>query len=136
MKSTTSLIARQCRIQEWAGQVKECNQRPEGMSVDEWCQQHDITKTTYYYRLRQVRKACLDNISQDKLPLENAFLEVPDTVYFKRSAPVALPSGFKYWLFCNLNLKFAAPCGVIFCAIYSLIGADPHIISTSFYQTR
>lgn len=79
MKSTTSLVARQCRIQEWAGQIKECNQRPEGMSVDEWCQQHDITKTTYYYRLRQVRKACLDNIPQDKLPLENAD-DKPQTV--------------------------------------------------------
>lgn len=69
MKSTTSLVTRQCLLQQWASQIRECNQRPDGMSVSEWCSQHGITKTNYYYRLRQVRKACLDSIPQDKLPL-------------------------------------------------------------------
>ena len=32
MKSQTSLVARSCRIQEWAAMVQECKNRPEGMS--------------------------------------------------------------------------------------------------------
>ena len=62
MQSQTSLVARSCRIQEWAAMVQECQNRPIGMSVDEWCRANDITKANYYYRLAQVRKACLDSI--------------------------------------------------------------------------
>ena len=61
MKSQTSLVARSCRIQEWAAMVQECKNRPEGMSVDEWCHANNITKANYYYRLTQVRKACLES---------------------------------------------------------------------------
>lgn len=42
--------------------VQECRNRPNGMSVDEWCQANNITKANYYYRFAQVRKACLDSI--------------------------------------------------------------------------
>ena len=34
MKSQTSLVARSCRIQEWAAMVQECKNRPEGMSEE------------------------------------------------------------------------------------------------------
>lgn len=33
------------------------------MSIVIWCACHGIIKTNYYYRLRRVRKACLENIS-------------------------------------------------------------------------
>lgn len=29
------------------------------MKIDEWCQLHDITKASYYWRLRKVREAYL-----------------------------------------------------------------------------
>lgn len=62
MKSQTSQVARSCRIREWASMVQECRNRPNDMSVDEWCQANNITKANYYYRFAQVRKACLDSI--------------------------------------------------------------------------
>lgn len=68
MNSTTSLVARQYRLQEWADQIRDCQNRSTGMSVTEWCSQHEITPANYYYRLREVRKACLDHISYDALP--------------------------------------------------------------------
>lgn len=37
MKSQTSLVAQQTRLSEWAEQIKECQNRPQGMKVDEWC---------------------------------------------------------------------------------------------------
>jgi len=68
MNSTTSLVARQYRLQQWADQIRECQNRPAGISVKEWCSQHEITAANYYYRLKEVRKACLDHISYDAIP--------------------------------------------------------------------
>ena len=60
MKSQTSLIAQQTRLSEWAEQIKDCQNRPQGMKIDEWCQMHGITKANYYWRLRKVREAFLE----------------------------------------------------------------------------
>ena len=72
MGSQTSLIAKQCRIQSWAMQIKDCQNRPADMTVDEWCLQNNITKANYYYRLKCVRQAYLD--SMESTP---AFVELP-----------------------------------------------------------
>ena len=69
MKTQASIVARTCRLQEWAQMIQECNnQRPVGMSVSEWCQANSITKANYYYRMAQVRKACLDSIPDGVIP--------------------------------------------------------------------
>ena len=65
MSSTTSLVARQCRLRQWANQIHECQNRPQGMTVDAWCEQNGLTKANYYYRLRQVRQACLDQMPEE-----------------------------------------------------------------------
>ena len=73
--STTSLIARQCRLREWAQMVQDCQSRPVEMSVDEWCEAHSITKANYYYRMTQVRKACLEAVPKEVV--EQAIVPVP-----------------------------------------------------------
>ena len=73
MSSQTSLVAKQFRLQTWAAQIQECQNRPAGMNVDEWCRQNDITKANYYYRLKRVRQACLDSIQES----EPSFIELP-----------------------------------------------------------
>lgn len=75
MNSQTSLVARKYRLQKWAGMVRECNSRPAGMTVNDWCDQHSITKADYYYRMKAVRKACLDTIPSKAV--ENAIVPVP-----------------------------------------------------------
>lgn len=72
MGSQTSLVTKQCRIQSWAMQIKDCQNRPCDMTVDEWCLQNNITRANYYYRLKCVRQACLD--SMESTP---AFVELP-----------------------------------------------------------
>lgn len=72
MGSQTSLVAKQCRIQSWAMQIKDCQNRPENMTVNEWCLQNNITKANYYYRLKCVRQACLDSMEST-----SAFVELP-----------------------------------------------------------
>ena len=62
MCSQTSLIAHNVRLQEWADMIHECNNRPDDMTVTQWCSEHGISKCNYYYRLAAVRKACLDKL--------------------------------------------------------------------------
>ena len=69
MSSETTMAAERYRLQEWAAQIRECQNRPEGMSVVTWCACHGITKSNYYYRLRRVREACLENL-QEKQPAQ------------------------------------------------------------------
>lgn len=59
MKTQTTAVARQQRLNSWAQMVHECQNRPIGMTVDEWCAANSITKANYYYRMTEVRKACL-----------------------------------------------------------------------------
>ena len=72
MKSHTSLVAQQTRLSEWADMVRDCQNRPQGMKIDEWCQLHDITKASYYWRLRKVREAYLKTADHTQ-----TFVEVP-----------------------------------------------------------
>ncbi len=68
MSSETTMVAEQCRLQEWATQIRDCQRRPAGMSIVSWCACHGITKANYYYRLRRVREACLESISGENPP--------------------------------------------------------------------
>ena len=73
MTTQTSLVAEQVRLQQWAEQVRDCKNRPRGMDVETWCAQNNITKANYYYRLRRVRKACLDQMQTEQAD----FIELP-----------------------------------------------------------
>ena len=73
MTTQTSLMAEQVRLQQWAEQVRDCKNRPRGMNVETWCAQNNITKANYYYRLRRVRKACLDQLQTE----QSNFVELP-----------------------------------------------------------
>ena len=74
MTTQTSLMAEQVRLQEWAEQVRDCKNRPRGMNVETWCDQNNITKANYYYRLRRVRKAFLDQMQTE----QSNFIELSD----------------------------------------------------------
>ena len=74
MATQTSLVAQQVRIRQWAEQIRDCQNRPRGMDVATWCAQNNLTKANYYYRLRRVRKVCLDQIQDTTAP---AFIELP-----------------------------------------------------------
>ena len=74
MNSSTAMIAAQYRLKEWAEQIKACNSRPKGMTVDDWCTNYGISKANYYYRLKRVRAAYLesstDNTQAAIIPLQ------------------------------------------------------------------
>ncbi len=79
MSSEAAAAAVRYRLKEWALQIRECQNRPAGMSVVDWCASHGITKANYYYRLRRVREACLENFppeapAQQIIPVNPGFL--------------------------------------------------------------
>lgn len=67
MSSETSMVVAGFRLQEWAAQIKECQSRPAGMSVSNWCADNGITKADYYYQLRRVRKNRIISFISDDL---------------------------------------------------------------------
>ena len=70
MSSITTAVAADYRLQQWAQLVKECQNRPSDMTVEQWCDTKGISKSNYYYRLRRIRKACLEHIPEDSLPCQ------------------------------------------------------------------
>lgn len=81
MKSHTSLVAQQTRLREWAELIRDCQNHPQGMKIDEWCQLHDITKASYYWRLRKVREAYLEIADHTQ-----TFVEVPSSAIHSGNA--------------------------------------------------
>lgn len=86
MNSQTSLVAEQIRLQQWAEQIKDCMNRPAGMKVDIWCEQHGIKKATFYYRLRRVREECLSAVKNTETSFVELLVPTPAT----SEAPVAM----------------------------------------------
>ena len=66
MAEQTSLVAQQVRLMHWAEQIRECQNRLEGMDVSTWCEQNNITKANYYYPLKRVRQMYLDQLPEGK----------------------------------------------------------------------
>jgi hypothetical protein len=62
MKSEASILATQIRYQQWIQDIQECNARPTGVTVNDWCAEHHINRNSYYYRMKVLRKVCLDDL--------------------------------------------------------------------------
>ena len=95
MSSQTSLVAKSCRLQQWAVQINECQNRPKAMTVDEWCDQHAITKATYYYRLKCVRQAYLD--SAETPVTEFVEMPIPTDYYTWSQTAVFCHCCYSFW---------------------------------------
>jgi len=50
------LVVCQCHICEWASMIQKCNNRLDGMTISEWCNNHSITKANYYRMMHIKRK--------------------------------------------------------------------------------
>lgn len=67
MTTQPALVAKQVRLKEWAKQIHDCQNRPKGMDIETWCTQNHLTRVNYYYRLRRVREAYLEQMP-DSVP--------------------------------------------------------------------
>ena len=62
----TKLATRQIRLNEWAGIIKDC--RASGLKVDDYCSHHNLSRDAYYYWLRKVKEAALQQAGFIELP--------------------------------------------------------------------
>ena len=44
MRSRKSEIAVQLHLKQWAEDIRDCRNRPENVTVKQWCEQYGITK--------------------------------------------------------------------------------------------
>ena len=121
MNTQTSLVAEQIRLQQWADQIRDCQNRPSDMKVDVWCQEHGITKANYYYRLRRVREACLEfcdpapSLVELTAPAENRPAKVSQT-HSPVAATLHTESGITIDIYNDASTEF----------LRNLIGAASH----------
>ncbi len=88
MTEQTSLVAQQVRLMQWAEQIKDCQNRPDGMDISTWCAQHNITKANYYYRLKRVRQMCLEQLPETAQP---SFVELQQQPTVKPVSAAEMP---------------------------------------------
>ncbi|MBE5845322.1 MAG: IS66 family insertion sequence element accessory protein TnpB [Butyrivibrio sp.] len=94
-------ITHEVRLAHWAEIVKQCQNRPEGMSASTWLKQNGIAIKNYYYWQRRVRNEVFDQVTSvatvDSPKNEMTFAEVPaelipgTTVDAEDMNPVPLP---------------------------------------------
>lgn len=66
--SKTTLVTQQVQLQEWFHMMQESKGRPQQIPLDEWCKEnYGISAAGYYYRVRKVKEAYLNQVSEEKL---------------------------------------------------------------------
>ena len=70
----TKKATKQIRLQYWAGIIKECQES--GQKTKDWIVEHNITHDTYYYWLREVRRAALTNVMDSPTDTDNKLVEI------------------------------------------------------------
>lgn len=66
--SKTTLVTQQVQLQEWFHMMQKSKGRPQQIPLDEWCKEnYGISAAGYYYRVRKVKEAYLDQVSEEKL---------------------------------------------------------------------
>ena len=56
-------ISRQVRLSQWSAMVREHEES--GLSVQAYCRQTGIAAKTYYYRLRKLREAAVEQVRSE-----------------------------------------------------------------------
>ena len=65
----TKLATKQIRLNEWTGIIKDC--KASGLKVDDYCARHNLSRDAYYYWLRKVKEAALQQAGFIELPALN-----------------------------------------------------------------
>ena len=60
-------ITHEVRLANWVNIVEQCQARPEGQTIKQWCKEAGIEESTYFYWQRRVRRHAAE-IMKDALP--------------------------------------------------------------------
>ncbi len=79
------------RMEQWRQIIQECQQS--GLSNKEYCQQQGISEKTYYYWLRKVRTAAVEQVAPQIMELEPKEEKRTEKLYIRyRGAELTLPA--------------------------------------------
>jgi putative transposase len=73
-------ITHSVRRSNWLGIIKQCQERPEGISVRQWLADNSIREKSYYYWLRKFRKEAYEEMQappSETQQTEITFAELP-----------------------------------------------------------
>lgn len=72
MAKDLQLLGKNQRMAEWTQRVSEC--RSSGLTVRNWCEQHEINEKTYYYWQRRMWESMNESRSSQfvQIPVETA----------------------------------------------------------------
>jgi putative transposase len=73
-------ITHSVRRSNWLGIIKQCQERPEGISVKQWLADNSIREKSYYYWLRKFRKEAYEEMQaplSETQQTEITFAELP-----------------------------------------------------------
>lgn len=64
----TKLATSQIRLNQWTAVIREC--KASGLTVNDYCTQHDLSRHAYFYWLRKVKNAALQQAGFVELPTD------------------------------------------------------------------
>lgn len=123
---TISEVKRQTRIKEWAQRIGE--RQESGMSIEAWCAATGCRKGRYYYWLKVIRTAAIENaepatpgtalvrVAPEELPLSTPVLpmetrsEKACIVIRYEKAALELPAETSVTMIAELLKALGAPC--------------------------
>ena len=80
------------RMERWRQIIQDCQKS--GLSNKAYCEQQGLSEKTYYYWLRKLRRAVMDEAEPQIMKLEPAREEPTEMLYIRyRGAELTLPAG-------------------------------------------
>lgn len=67
-------VNHQVRVDQWRQVIAEC--RSSGQSIKEWCKEHSLKESQYYYWLRVIRNESLALVQKENRMLQPSFAAV------------------------------------------------------------
>lgn len=71
----TKLATSQIRLNQWTGVIQDC--KASGLKIDDYCTQHNISRHAYFYWLRKVKEAALQQAGFVEIPAVSPSKQVP-----------------------------------------------------------
>lgn len=79
------------RMEQWRQIIEDCQKS--GLSNKAYCEQHGISEKTYYYWLRKLRRAVMEQTAPQIMEVKTERGEQPEELYIRyRGAELTLPA--------------------------------------------
>lgn len=61
-------ITHEVRLARWKEVIGQCQSRPEGQSIRDWCKQNNVSEKRYYYWQRRIRLPIAEGMAGSLVP--------------------------------------------------------------------